>query len=73
MWIICAKCGKEKLLSLFIILKFCYTKKNFMSRTYKPKKKKRKRKHGFLKRMRSKSGKRVVQKRRRKKRKRTTV
>lgn len=40
-----------------------------MSVTYKPKKKKRVRTHGFLKRMSSPGGKRVISNRRRKKRK----
>jgi large subunit ribosomal protein L34 len=40
-----------------------------MSVTYKPKKKKRVRTHGFLKRMSSTGGKRVISNRRRKKRK----
>ncbi len=41
-----------------------------MSITYQPKKKKRSRTHGFLKRMSSKGGKRVINQRRRKGRKR---
>lgn len=44
-----------------------------MSITYKPKKKKRKKKHGFLKRMKSKGGVRVISRRRRKGRFKLTV
>ncbi|MCD6086098.1 50S ribosomal protein L34 [bacterium] len=44
-----------------------------MSITYKPKKRKRKRTHGFLKRVSSKTGRKIIQRRRRKKRKRLTV
>jgi len=44
-----------------------------MSITYQPKKKKRKRTHGFLKRKRSRGGKRVLLKRKRKGRWRLTV
>ncbi len=41
-----------------------------MTITYKEKKRKRKKTHGFLKRARTKSGKRILQRRRKKKRKR---
>lgn len=44
-----------------------------MSTTYKPKKKKRARKHGFLKRKQTKTGRTVLKKRRRKGRKKLTV
>jgi len=44
-----------------------------MSVTYKPKKRKRARKHGFLRRMRSKTGRNVLSRRRSKKRKKLTV
>ncbi|OHA19017.1 MAG: 50S ribosomal protein L34 [Candidatus Taylorbacteria bacterium RIFCSPHIGHO2_02_FULL_47_18] len=44
-----------------------------MSFTYKPKKKKRARTHGFLVRMRSTSGSRVVARRRQKGRKKLSV
>ena len=43
-----------------------------MSITYQPKKKKRSRTHGFLKRMSSKGGKKVINKRRLKGRKKLT-
>ncbi|MCD6232977.1 50S ribosomal protein L34 [bacterium] len=44
-----------------------------MSITYHPKKKKRKRKHGFLKRMSTKSGQKIVARRRKKGRKKLSV
>jgi len=44
-----------------------------MRRTWQPKKKKRQRKHGFLKRMSTKSGRKIIKKRRLKGRKRLAV
>ena len=40
-----------------------------MSFTYKPKKKKRRKTHGFLKRMKTQDGRKIVQRRKNKKRK----
>lgn len=44
-----------------------------MSITYQPKKKRRARRHGFLKRMKTKDGAKVIQKRRQKGRKKLSV
>ncbi|MDP3993697.1 MAG: 50S ribosomal protein L34 [bacterium] len=44
-----------------------------MKRTYQPKRKHRQRRHGFRKRMKSRTGKRVLSSRRLKKRKRLTI
>lgn len=44
-----------------------------MLRTYQPKKKQRKKEHGFMKRMKTRSGRLVLQKRRRKGRKKLTA
>jgi large subunit ribosomal protein L34 len=44
-----------------------------MKMTYQPKRKKRLRKHGFLKRMSTRSGRKIINDRRRKGKKRLTV
>ncbi|MDD5760872.1 MAG: 50S ribosomal protein L34 [Candidatus Pacebacteria bacterium] len=44
-----------------------------MSTTYQPRKKKRVRTHGFLKRMSTPGGKKIISRRRRKKRKKLSV
>jgi large subunit ribosomal protein L34 len=44
-----------------------------MKQTYQPKKKRRLRKHGFLKRQRTKNGRNILKKRRQKQRNRLTV
>jgi len=44
-----------------------------MKRTWQPKKKKRQRKHGFLKRMSTRSGRKIIKRRRLKGRKRLAI
>jgi large subunit ribosomal protein L34 len=63
--------GQEKL-TFSSISGILYTIR-IMSITYNPKKKKRSRTHGFLKRMRSAVGQRVIKQRRRKGRKELSV
>ncbi len=56
----------NKLFKMFDAIRIFMLLMLSMSITYQPKKKKRKRKHGFLKRMKSPGGKKVIARRRNK-------